>query len=194
MAFFVLIGRMALKWLYTLTLTHAHTNTHYDLFLAANFRSSQFLVDSFTIAVLCSVCVCVCLLLLNEWMLRMLRIRLLLYAFFYWYYKVHINLMRVLLELFDRYFVKYKCAPNITTTVTVHLLGISLEMCSGCWCCCRCRCCYARIHFLHSSEQNVTVSVPFYIFMCAFVCFVETAEWKFFLLPLDCSHASEIDR
>lgn len=34
--------------------------------------------------------------------------------------------MRVLLELFDRYFVKYKCAPNITTVISVFFSSFLL--------------------------------------------------------------------
>lgn len=167
MAFFVLIGRMALKWLYTHTQS---IQTHITIYFWLRIFAASNSIDS----VYHSSYICY----------AAIRISVDVTLFFYWYYKVHINLMRVLLELFDRYFVKYKCAPNITT-VTVHLLGISRSI-SLVLCSC------AAIYFLHSTEQNVTVFCSFlYIYVC--FCIVETAKWKFFLLPLD-SCFCEIDR
>lgn len=163
------------------TYTCTNTNTHYNLFLAANFRSFQSSRGLVCHSVLCAGFVCMYLLLLNEWMNAMNASNsVAVIRFFYWYYKVHINLMRVLLELFDRYFVKYKCAPNITT-VTVHLLGISHKMC--CYCCWYC-CCFARVlRYIFCTQANKMLLFLFlfiYIYVCAFVSLKQRNENSFY--------------
>lgn len=154
---------MALKWLYTIRITF--------IFLATNgiFAASIFISCSFALSLIHSFCCC---------------------CFFYWYYKVHINLMRVLLVLFDRYFVKYKCAPKYYNRFCSFSVPPIVYVCK----------CINRLSIFQSNENGIvtgccnslahTHSNTHCVCMCSFFI-LQTTKWKFFLLPWNCSHTSD---